>query len=308
MRLRRVREGVAGSGWSLSLLIDSRHKGWFIATVALALLAAFVYVWYDHTTPGGFSGGSVIGMWYGIVGSGLMIYAGLLSALRRVPSLWWLGSRKTWLKGHVWLGLLSQLVILFHSGFRWGGPLEQVLWVVLTLTIATGVFGLILQQYLPAMITRRIACEVPYEQIPHLCSLIRRKADALIDGLCGPFDGHAEAPAMVDATNAHSPREQLRRYFESDVRPFLCEPYLGRSPMTTPGVLQAELAAISALAWPTDVTGTLDTLRSLCDERRLLGEQERLHHWLHGWLVVHIPLSVALLVLGLAHAVLSLYY
>ncbi|AGA29125.1 hypothetical protein [Singulisphaera acidiphila] len=284
------------------MLIDSRQKGWFLATVVLAFLTAIVYAWFDYSTPGGFNGGSVIGMWYGIIGYLLMVYAGLLSTLRKVPSLWWLGSRKVWLKGHIWLGLLSELVILFHSGFRWGGPLEQVLWVVLTLTIATGVIGLAFQQFLPRMITRRITCEVPYEQIPHLCALLRRKSDAIIDAICGSFD------APLAEAGAESPRAQLRQFYENEVRPFLGNPYLRKSPLATPGVLEAELAGISALSWTSDVDGPLKSLGALCEERRLLGEQERLHHLLHGWLVIHIPLSVALLVLGLAHAALSMYY
>ena len=53
---------------------------------------------------------------------------------------------------------------------------------------------------------------------------------------------------------------------------------------------------------------TLHELEAICEERAQLSQQKRLHHWLHGWLLVHVPLSVALLVLGLAHAVLSLYY
>jgi hypothetical protein len=36
--------------------------------------------------------------------------------------------------------------------------------------------------------------------------------------------------------------------------------------------------------------------------------QERLHHWLHGWLLVHIPLSLALIGLGFVHAVVALRY
>ena len=47
------------------------------------------------------------GLWFGSAGSLLMIYAGLLAAHRKVPSWWFLGARKTWLRGHVWLGLLS---------------------------------------------------------------------------------------------------------------------------------------------------------------------------------------------------------
>jgi len=36
--------------------------------------------------------------------------------------------------------------------------------------------------------------------------------------------------------------------------------------------------------------------------------QERLHRWLHGWLLVHIPISLALVILGVVHAVVALRY
>jgi len=36
--------------------------------------------------------------------------------------------------------------------------------------------------------------------------------------------------------------------------------------------------------------------------------QERLHRWLHGWLLLHIPLSLALILLGAVHAVMALRY
>ena len=49
-------------------------------------------------------------------------------------------------------------------------------------------------------------------------------------------------------------------------------------------------------------------LESLCGERGAYAEQERMFRWLHGWLLLHIPLSLALLVLGTLHAILSLYY
>ena len=49
----------------------------------------------------------------------------------------------------------------------------------------------------------------------------------------------------------------------------------------------------------------LDRLDDICRERRRIFEQQRVYHWLHGWLMIHIPLSVALLVLGIAHAVMA---
>ena len=80
-----------------------------------------------------------------------MVYAGLLSAMRNVPSWWWIGPRQTWMRGHIWLGLLSGVLILCHSGYRWGGPLEIALWVVLIAMLMTGIYGLVLQQVLPRL-------------------------------------------------------------------------------------------------------------------------------------------------------------
>jgi len=52
----------------------------------------------------------------------------------------------------------------------------------------------------------------------------------------------------------------------------------------------------------------LDDLSDICDEARQLRRQERLHHWLHDWLLLHIPLSLALILLGAVHAVMALRY
>ncbi len=52
----------------------------------------------------------------------------------------------------------------------------------------------------------------------------------------------------------------------------------------------------------------VDDLENICDEKRQLDKQARLHKILHGWLFVHLPLSWALLVLGAVHAVIALRY
>jgi hypothetical protein len=57
-----------------------------------------------------------------------------------------------------------------------------------------------------------------------------------------------------------------------------------------------------------NVRDKVSELESLCDERRLLAEQERLHVLLHSWLMVHIPLSVVLLVLSIVHVATALYW
>jgi hypothetical protein len=52
----------------------------------------------------------------------------------------------------------------------------------------------------------------------------------------------------------------------------------------------------------------LDDLENICEEERQLTLQSQLHVWLHGWLLLHIPLSLALILLGAVHAVMALRY
>jgi len=49
-------------------------------------------------------------------------------------------------------------------------------------------------------------------------------------------------------------------------------------------------------------------LEALCEQRAQIEIQRKLHLWLHGWLLVHVPLSWAMVALTAVHAVMSLYY
>src|SRR2546426_12335413 len=70
--------------------------------------------------PQGRSGGSVVGIAFGIIGSAFMAFAGLLGARKKFP-VWRLGPAQTWMRGHLWLGVLSLPLILFHGAVRFGG-------------------------------------------------------------------------------------------------------------------------------------------------------------------------------------------
>ena len=59
---------------------------------------------------------------------------------------------------------------------------------------------------------------------------------------------------------------------------------------------------------PAIVHPRLEDLENICEEERQLNRQEQLHHWLHWWLLVHVPVSFALLLLGAVHAVMALFY
>src|SRR6516164_9288248 len=118
--VRKVGNCSGAACWTWTLLIDSTHKKWFFWTAGLGAAAMAGYLLLDWSTPGGLTGGSTVGLWYGIAGSALMIFAGLLSAHRLFPAAWWMGPRKTWLRGHLWLGSLSVVLIACHAHARLG--------------------------------------------------------------------------------------------------------------------------------------------------------------------------------------------
>lgn len=271
------------------------HRSWCALTLFLAGLAIVLHWWLGRNTPGGLSGGTQVGLLYGLAGSALMIFAGLLSAHRRLMHLRrWLGKRQWWLRGHIWLGGLSFVVILCHSNYRLGGPLEVVLWAVFAFVIVSGVVGLIFQAMLPRLMTERVSAEAPYEQIDHVCEVMRREADE-------------KARAALGKLTDEEARKRFAELAEM-ARDFLRPTYDAKAALANP--LAAELVFSQAKADERlgAAAEELKLLQSMCDERRQLAEQARLHRWMHHWLYWHIPVTIALLVLGVLHAVMSSIY
>jgi hypothetical protein len=284
----------------VALLIDAKHRTWAIGTAVAAAVCVAIRWRLAESSPTAVTGGTRAGLIFGVLGSLLMLLAGALSAHRRLAAIrWlpmrrWIGQRQTWLRGHIWLGLLSVVVILCHSGWHLGGPLEIALWIALAITILSGVLGLAFQGVVPRMLTNRIGEEAPYEQIPHLCDGMRRQADDLFEQARG-------------ATGEGPVKQDLEALAEG-VRPFLQSRYDRSSPLADAIRAEALFHRFRQLGGMDAQADILARLAALCDERRQLGEQERLHGWLHLWLLVHVPITVVLLVLGIVHAVTAVYW
>jgi len=91
------------------------------------------------------------------------------------------------------------------------------------------------------------------------------------------------------------------------MRPFLERPKRRGQRLAEPAKASSAFAGLRTLL-PAATHAILADLEDICDEARQLTRQERLHHWLHGWLLLHIPLSLALILLGALHAVMALRY
>jgi hypothetical protein len=179
------------------MLIDRTHRVWGLASLAAFVVALVVYLLPIHG-PAGHKGGTLPGLAFGVAGFATMVFAGLLAARKQAPARRW-GSAQAWMRGHIWLGLLSVPLILFHAGFGWGGLLEIVLWILFALVIGSGIFGLAVQQVLPRLLTSRIPLETFVEQHGYLARRSQFLMDKEVSWVCQEPLKIAENDSIVRA-------------------------------------------------------------------------------------------------------------
>lgn len=292
--------------------IDQTQRKWFVASVAILVVATVVYVPYARSSPHGPSGASALGLTFGIVGFAFMVFAGLLAPRKKFP-IWRVGSAQAWMRGHLWLGLLSLPLILFHGGFRFGGPLTTALMVLLIIVVGSGVFGAVLQHYMPTVMTVEVPLETIFDQIDRRRSQLLEEADHFVTVATateGPVASAAARAAFATEDTGVATEVDvapLKSFYTREMRPFLQNPAVRGHNLADPAKSRTMFDGVRTLL-PVELHETVKDLEEICEEERELTKQSRLHHVLHDWLLLHIPISLALLLLGAAHAVMALHY
>jgi hypothetical protein len=268
-----------------------------------------LYGFYRVPPSGVPMGGTALGLAFGGFGFTFMIFAALLGARKKVP-VWRVGRAQTWMRGHLWLGLLSLPLIVFHSGFRYGHGLSAVLTTLLIVVVASGVFGAALQHYMPRVMTREVTMETIYEEIEHVRAQLREEAEELFTQATAEAPKAAAGGVGSTATSVAVREDEaapLRNFFEQELKPFLDRPGARGHALADQAQSRSAFVQLRTLVPPALHT-TLEDLESICEEERQLTMQSRLHLWLHGWLLLHVPLSLALILLGAVHAVMALRF
>src|SRR5215472_7366898 len=306
------------------MLIDQTHRNWFIASAIGLGAAVAIYIPYSVHSSQAPRGGSAVGLIYGSVGFAFMLFAGLLGLRKKFP-IWRVGKAQTWMRGHLWLGFASFPLILLHGGFHFGGPLTRVLMWLFIIVFASGILGAALQHFLPRLQTAQLPMETIYEQIGRVRGQLAEEAARLIDESCAALEGEvssaserqraaaAAAGANWDVTVASGMQvdgqaaEELRRFFRVEFQPYVEKTGARGARLGDPARAQAMFRQLRVL-FPPSLHWNIDDLENICEEKRQLDRQERLHKALHGWLLVHIPLSYALLLLGAWHAIMAVRF
>ena len=307
------------------MLIDRSHRSWALATGVVVGLSAVAYAIYASSSRFT-SGGTIPGLLFGIAGFAMMAYAGLLGARKKVR-IWRVGRAQTWMRGHLWLGTLCFPLILFHAGFTFGGGLAFVLMWLLAIVVASGLLGAYLQHTMPRRLLRDVPMETIFEQIDHVRAQLLGEADTVVADACGKLEVETVTPgaraadakerlpmmatsaAAALATTARIEAEEsapLRTFYIRDMRPFVQSPS-AQHPLADRAHATLMFEKVRALV-PAVFHPAIADLENICEEERQLAQQVRLHHVLHVWQLVHVPLSIALLALTIVHIVMALRY
>jgi len=126
-------------------------RPWTYCSAAILILATAAYIPYAILSDEGPRGGSWPGLIYGFVATASILVPMLIPLRNRFPALRF-GKPALWMQAHVWFGLLSYPLAIFHAGkLGWHGLLSQVLMGVFTLLLISGIVCLFLQRTLPTV-------------------------------------------------------------------------------------------------------------------------------------------------------------
>ena len=212
----------------------------------------------------------------GIAGFFLILFT-LLYKLRKGWARFMIFKLEEWLYSHVIIGVLSLFLIIGHSGFHLRNDVAVIALVFLVLTVVSGVIGMFLIYFMPrAQARHEVAVLIPDDLLRRISRLNEE-----ISELCSEKGG-----LFLDVYN-----ELVIPLYRTEVgqEPPSADvsPWAERIP---PG----EEEAFMLLAARAEEVHDLFVL---------LGKNMRFRWWIRGWLLLHVPATIGLIVFSLAHII-----
>ncbi len=287
------------------MILDQSHQKWVLSCGAVAIAGIVAYRLFEPVELR-MRTGSWLGITFGVIAFALMAFAGLLGARRKAPG-WRLGRLQTWMRGHLWLGLLSLPFVILHAAGAWAaGPLTKLLMFLFYMTIVSGIVGAVAQAVLPSLMTAQVPLETIYEQIPAIRQQLLEEAKKFYAEATTQAAAAAASSQTITISTIATISQPLEDFWEKELFPFLIDPRGNHRLATRRGMMQRFEALYMLL--PRGQRSSIAGLQEICEEENQLTRQQTLHRWLHGWLLVHVPISYGVLLLTIVHAFTALRY
>ena len=131
-----------------------RGLKFFWLAVALVFVAIVLYIW--HEPLGVPNGGSWLGYTLGVISAVLVIWLTWFGVRKRQYALNET-KLKVWLSAHIYFGLALVIIATLHSGFQIGWNIHSAAYILVLLTVASGIFGVFVYARYPKLMTKNRA-------------------------------------------------------------------------------------------------------------------------------------------------------
>ncbi|MGH9364598.1 MAG: hypothetical protein ACRD1B_04955 [Thermoanaerobaculia bacterium] len=264
-----------------------KKRAWFLASAGIGAGSLLCFAVLSFGRP--WRPGRGPALWFGVAAA-LLVLGHAVYPLRRKLLFFPLHTAQHWAQFHVYGGVVGVLFVLIHEGFAW--PSGTIGWLLLILsfwTALSGLAGVWLQKWIPALMASGLGVEAIFERIPELIDELRAEAGKLVEGSSEIFE----------------------RFYRDDVEPalagvdvswdYLLDVRRGRDRRLAPFVrLAAHL--------PETERPRLEDLKSLFTEKLELDAQCSLQRILRAWLQLHVPPAMLLVGIMLFHIGSNLLY
>jgi hypothetical protein len=282
-------------------ILAFRRRRYLWLALAMSALAIAAYWIDDPQEPA--NGGTVLGYSLGTIAALLIVLLAWFGIRkRRYAST--LGSVQGWLSAHVYLGVTLFLIAILHTGFQFGFNVHTLAFVLMTLVILSGMYGVFVYMKYPERVSEN-------RNGVNRADLLNQLED--VDSRSGRI-AKSLSEEFQELVSSGIGRTQLggslmARLSGNDESQIVIKERGKAGVVANPG----QEAALDWLADqqsratdPEKVAGIAELSALLRNKRRLLNqlkEDMRLQTILEVWLYVHVPLTAALFVALATHII-----
>lgn len=267
------------------------HSGviWRRIFVVLLLVTGGAYFWYARA---GFQhGGTPIGLVYGSIGF-LLCYLLAYFGIRKRSYRSRFGTLEQWLQSHIYLGVLALVILLLHTGGRFNDKVAVATLILVGIVVGSGIVGAILYITVPRLLTE-VESELTIDEISEQINQLAKQMARIASGRSEPFQRIYKQimdegrPGWLAGWRLLLSRMKAKKNAATDWAPLL---------RLVPKEEEAELRQMLVVS------------RQRKELLLRLLFQSRYKNVLESWLYVHVPFTVALLLLAIVHVVAVFYY
>ncbi len=224
---------------------------------------------------------------------GFMIFLIIFNVRKRLSMLP-IFKVRWWTPLHIASGLLVMGLFWLHIGTLWpDGLYEQAITLVFYLVSLSGLFGYVVLRVYPGWLTQT-GIEVIYEEVPTIVADYRGEAERLI----------------LECTK-ETRSDTLARYYTETLDWFFRRPHFIMNHLLggRKGIHWVNQHISTARRYLNDTErGYLDKLNDLASKKNRIDFHFAIQSVMKLWLLIHVPASVALLLLALWHLLLVNVY